>query len=168
MRTLSVFTLVVIGCVFLGRAQNTSKHKNQPSFKNEFRLNAGSLVVGFPEVSYERLLNEDSALGISFGFTIDDDIDLLWMATPFYRFYFGEKPAAGFFLEGNSSLYQVEGNGMNDDYSGFGVGLGGGGKFLTRSGWIGEILLGIGRNFINTDDISEYYPRVGISIGRRF
>jgi len=29
-------------------------------------------------------------------------------------------------------------------------------------------MLGVGRNFINTDVLEDAYPRFGISVGRRF
>ena len=51
---------------------------------------------------------------------------------------------------------------------GLGLGLAIGGKFLTKNGFIGEIYIGGGRNFINTDKIDGGYPRIGVSIGKRY
>ncbi len=47
---------------------------------------------------------------------------------------------------------------------GAGLGIAIGWKYLSRNNWIGEIYLGGGRDFINDGG----YPRLGISIGKRF
>ena len=43
-----------------------------------------------------------------------------------------------------------------------------GGKFLTRNGFLGEAYLGVGRSFGRNSNNNEAYPRVGITIGKRF
>ena len=43
---------------------------------NELKLNAGYLFAGgFLETSYERILNEESAVGLSLGYAFDKSID---------------------------------------------------------------------------------------------
>ncbi len=145
---------------------------------NEFKINVGSLLVDFPELSYEHIINEESSVGISIAFPLDKEISYRFMIYPNYRIYFGKKRAAGFFIEANSAIFsqQIQGSGylelgnVNKDGSKMGIGLGLaiGGKFLTKKGFIGELYIGGGRNFMNTDYIDNGYPRIGISIGKRF
>jgi len=136
---------------------------------NELRLNVPATLASFPEITYERILNDESAIGLSFGISANNNIDYDFLAVPFYRLYFGNKRAAGFFVEPNAAIFSEE---RNDEVVGseigVGIGLAVGGKFLTRKGWVAELLLGAGRNFLNTDYISEAYPRIGVSIGKRF
>ncbi|MEN8186035.1 MAG: DUF3575 domain-containing protein [Bacteroidota bacterium] len=140
---------------------------------NELKVNVLYLLGGFPEITYEKILDEESAVGISLGFSIDNDIAQNFIAIPYYRFYFGKKRAAGFFIEGNAAVFSEESNayiGSNrtEDELGLGLGISLGGKFLNKKGWIGELVFGGGRNFINEDKINEAYPRFGITIGKRF
>jgi len=136
--------------------------------KNEVKVNAAYLIGGIPEFSYARILNDESAVGISLAFSIDNDIHYNFSLTPYYRFYFGEKRAGGFFIEGNTSFFSQESIIGTDEF-GFGAGFSLGGKLISKSEkWTGELLLGVGRNFVNTDLIDEFYPRFGISVGRRF
>ncbi|MGB3775881.1 MAG: DUF3575 domain-containing protein [Leeuwenhoekiella sp.] len=156
--------------VFISYAQTDSiQSLEQEVPKNEIKVNGAYLIAGILEISYERLLSDESSVGFSIGASIDSDIDYTFFLTPFYRFFFGKKRAAGFFVEANSNLYAEE---LNDDPSdqalGLGVGLAIGGKFVTKGGWVAEILAGAGRNFVNTNQIEEGYPRLGLSIGKRF
>lgn len=156
----------------------TTQEQAPYSGKNEIKLNGMYLLIGFPELSYERILNDESALGISVNFSIDD-IEIDFMAIPYYRIYFGKKPAAGFFVEGNAAFYVVDNeeysfyNGhsyevTNDHEIGAGVGLAVGSKFMTESGWVFEVFGGAGRNFLGSDEVSAAYPRFGLTIGKRF
>lgn len=160
---------------FVVYSQDNPKHDGQ----NEFKANIGSLLADLPEIGYEYLLNEESGLGISVAFSIDDDVSYRFMTFPYYRMYFGKKKASGFFIEGNSAVFfqRIQRSAffgtVNDPTTdasvmGFGLGIAIGGKFLTKSAFIGELYVGGGRNFINTDKINEGYPRIGISIGKRF
>jgi hypothetical protein len=145
---------------------------------NEFKINVGSLLVDFPELSYEHIINEESSVGISIAFPLDKEISYRFMIYPNYRIYFGKKRAAGFFIEANSAIFSQqeqrstftlnENAGTNVNKMGLGLGLAIGGKFLTKKGFIGELYIGGGRNFMNTDKIDSGYPRIGISIGKRF
>lgn len=158
-----------------------SQVKEEVSFnKNEFKINIASTIDKYPEFTYERLLNEETAMGISLGFTIDSKTNIdettnyKYSIVPYYRFYFGKKIAAGFFIEANTPLFsqkKIQGsffNASSEGGIGFGLGLAIGGKFMTKSGWVGEIYTGVARSFVNTDKIGFLYPRVGITIGKRF
>ena len=147
---------------------------------NELKLNALSTLGGYFEASYDYILNDESSFGISGGFSFDTDIDYDFMIVPNYRFFFGKKPTAGFFIEANMAIFSQEeqrsgaifgnvsaNNGRS--YMGFGAGLVIGGKFIsTKNGFVGELFAGGGRNFLNKDFIDSGYPRAGISIGKRF
>lgn len=154
---------------------NASMDAQEISKKSELKLNIPLSLTGFVEVSYERILSSESAMGVSVGFAFED-IYFDFAAIPYYRFYFGKKEAAGFFLEGNAALYAQE----YDQFSlltnqertnsklGFGLGVAIGFKLITAKGWIGEIYAGAGRNFLNTDFIDSGYPRIGLNMGKRF
>jgi hypothetical protein len=145
---------------------------------NELKLNVPYLIiVGYFEGSYEHILNDQTAAGLSMGIALDSDINYGYHVIPYYRVYFGKRNrAAGFFMEGSAALYSqtresstVDGRGiLYEDATGMGLGFSLGGKFVNSSDWVFEIVWGGGRNFINTDHISEFYPRLGLSIGKRF
>lgn len=147
--------------------------------KNELKLNIPTSLGGYIDGSYERLLNDESTIGVSIGFSLEDDIDYKVSLLPYYRLYFGKKKAAGFFVEANGAMYveeyEVRAAQLNEtrvlrteNTFGAGLGIAIGGKFLNNKGWVGEIVGGAGRNFLNTEKISGTYPRLGLSIGKRF
>ncbi|GAB1308699.1 hypothetical protein KH5_13820 [Urechidicola sp. KH5] len=162
----TLLPLVLFCTVLTINAQNNDFEKSSPKqAKHEIKLNALYSLLAIPEISYEYLLNEDSALGASVLLALNDDTDLNFAFTPYYRFYFGDKPTAGFFIEG-FGMYSTR-----DDYdivtNDFALGLGLGGKFLSKNGFVGELYVGVGRNLFGNHDI-EGIPRIGISIGKRF
>lgn len=160
--------------------------KDAPAKLNEVKLNLGTTIFGlYPEITYERILSEDFAIGASAGIALDPDNYLLNFAlTPYARWYFGgksdnlQKYGAGFFIEANGSLfsgnvekrqvYTTDGYTSvtvnTEDAFGAGLGLGIGWKYLSKNNWVGEFLIGAGRDFVN----DGAYPRMGISIGKRF
>ncbi|NAS31209.1 DUF3575 domain-containing protein [Flavobacteriaceae bacterium R38] len=169
---LAIFLIVSV----LGFAQES----NQDFKKNELKINGLLLIGGSLEVTYERILNEESAIGISGLVSFDDDVDINYYIAPYYRFYFGKKPAAGFFVEGFGMLNSTD-DGIvqiflgdvidlqEDNITDFALGIGIGGKFITKRNFIAEINLGVGRNIFNSDDRNfEFIGRGGISIGFRF
>ena len=155
---------------------------------NEVKLNLPTTIFGlFPEISYERIVSTDVSLGASLGFSLDgaDNYPLYFQFTPYARWFFGgnnksmQKSATGFFIEFNSVLLSAEKQNGEYQYGdntfkrietkhenklGAGLGLALGWKYLNNSNWVGEIVLGGGREFIN----DGAYPRFGISIGKRF
>ena len=177
------------------RAQNTDTtkstiQKNAEAMgqggNNEIKINLFFSVAGLPEIAYERLLEDNMGVGIAFFVNADRDNDYRFGLTPHYRLYFGQKKAAGFFIEGNAAflgmksrreLYYVVPNMPYNTYPSstldrsvlFGMGAAIGGKFLTRNGFLGEIYSGVGRIFDNKAYYHDSaYPRVGITIGKRF
>jgi hypothetical protein len=161
---------------------SVAQEQEIPDFKrNEIKGNALMLVLGSFEATYERLLNEESGLGISASVALIDQMDVRWAITPYYRFYFGKKPAGGFFAEGFGMLNQVDdyiynydGGTYNESYktiTDFAFGVGVGSKWISRRGVTFEINAGVGRNLFseyNNDRDFEFIGRGGITVGYRF
>jgi len=152
-----------------------------PEFKrNELKGNALFLVLGSFEATYERLLNDESGIGISVNIPFTNDQDLVYSVTPYYRFYFGKKPATGFFLEGFGMLNQVDDyiydynsnyEDINKTITDFAFGIGVGGKWVSKRGVLVEINAGVGRNLFseyNDNRDYEFIGRGGITVGYRF
>ncbi len=145
------------------------------SENNEFKVNILYTAIGMPELSYERLISDNSSLGASVAFSLDkkEDMDLRLSFTPYYRMFFGQKKAAGFFIEANSIIINyvdtIYFDGTSSKYetrTGFGLGAAAGAKFLTKNNLIGEVYGGVGRVF--GDNSLGAYPRFGITLGKRF
>lgn len=172
--------LLVIVCLSVF-AFGYSQDEKQVDFKrNEIKGNALFLVAGAMEVTYEHLLNEESGIGVSLFVPYDNSINTKFSLSPFYRFYFGKKPAAGFFVEGFgmlNSYTQPESNGdffttyvgPEKDVTDFALGFGLGAKWVTKRGFVFEINGGVGRNLFNSNDTDyEIVGRGGITLGYRF
>ena len=136
-------------------------------------------MAGALEVTYEHLLNEESGVGVSLFVPYENEIDVNFSLTPYYRFYFGKKPAAGFFVEGfgmlnsyDDSIYSQVNNytSFNDvTRTDFALGFGLGAKWVTQKGFVFEINGGVGRNLFNSSDTDfEIVGRGGITLGYRF
>ncbi len=147
------------------------------------------LLIAVPllNVSYERLLNENSGLGVNAMVTLQNDSDSFSQISPYYRMYFGRKFAQGFFLEGFVPITTTKESEMiyfNDDFGGYytegnerntttvGLGFGVGGKWVIRNGLVIEASGGIGRRFggdlNNTWDGEGVTGKVMGGIGYRF
>jgi hypothetical protein len=151
------------------------------SKKNEIKVNALFLILGSFEVTYERILNDESAVGVSLNAPFDNENwDINYTATGFYRYYFGKKTAAGFFGEAFGMLNNVDDyvyyetpdyNYKSRTLTDFALGIGLGGKWVTKKGLVLEINAGVGRNLFNNqydDRDYELIGRAAISVGYRF
>ena len=178
-----LFILICLTLSLFGYGQE----KETIDFKrNELKGNALLLVIGAGEFTYERLLDEESGVGVSLFFNYDDQFYTGFSLTPFYRFYFSKKPAAGFFVEGfgmlNSYESYVYNNNSYDPYNSsnsfnfnvenrtdFALGFGLGSKWINKKGFLFEINAGVGRNLFNSNDTdNEIVGRGGITLGYRF
>lgn len=171
-----LFVLLCLSFFTFGYSQDKEKFDFP---KNEIKGNALFLVAGALEVTYERLLNEESGVGVSLFVPYDNEIDVNFSLTPYYRFYFGKKPAAGFFVEGfgmlnsyDDSIYTQANNYSNlveVTRTDFALGFGLGAKWVTQKGFVFEINGGVGRNLFNSSDSDfEIVGRGGITLGYRF
>ena len=122
------------------------------------------IAVPLLNISYERLLNENSGIGVSgifyLGKNNDDDYKVTQIS-PYYRMYFGKEYASGFFVEGfvpvtmtKDTYYEpYYGPGYSssvpkeDNNTTVGVGVGFGGKWVARKNIVFEASMGIARRF---------------------
>jgi len=157
--------------------------ENEPK-QNELKINMSNLI-GFKwlDFGYERILNEESSIGVGTLFSLDNESEGLdeyrtFSITPYYRQFFSNKYAQGFFVEAFTMLHS--GNDYNyysnlgpydtlveEKYTDFAVGISVGGKWVTKRGFVAEVYAGIGRDLLNQSDI-EVVGRGGVSIGYRF
>ncbi|MBC5840313.1 MAG: DUF3575 domain-containing protein [Flavobacteriaceae bacterium] len=172
---------LIIVIFFFSYLTTYSQEKTAPDFKkNELKGNALFLVLGAVEVSYERILNEDTGLGVTIFYVNEDDFESNFTLSPYYRAYFGKKTAAGFFIEGfsmfntgvasktyyydnNNNISRIDKNRYTDLAIGFGLGS----KWVHKKGYLFEINTGIGRNLLSKDS-PEIVGRLGITLGYRF
>ena len=183
MKKLTLSGLLLASTLFVNaQSKDTTATTSGRNGNNEIKLNLLMSVVGIPEINYERIVADDQAVGLALLMGIDSDqSDYKFGAIPYYRVYFGAKKANGFFIEANAAVLNLESNTyeyFQDQYFGtysvskpttitrFGLGAAAGGKFLTKSGFIGEAYFGVGRIFGDND--LGAYPRIGITIGKRF
>lgn len=183
MKTLLVlFSTVYVWCSV--SAQNLERNGAN---KNEVIINTLYLFGGYAELSYERALSNKSALGISIGGMLGspkpnyatDILTSKFALTPYYRYYFGRKPSAGFFVEGNSIIASRESYTKERNEWGFGIGIGIGAKISFENSWSAGFVLGGGSHFNQQRSDGQYgewdivdfpdmYPRLGIALGKRF
>lgn len=152
---------------------------------NELKINMSNLI-GFKwlDVGYERILNEESSLGFSTVISLDHTVESIdenrfFSITPYYRHFFSNKYAQGFFVEAFTMIHTGEQDFYNDsddiydpNYSSYNekkftdlaVGISAGAKWVTTRGFVAEIYLGIGRDMFNQSDV-EVVGRGGVSIG---
>jgi len=179
----SLFVLLMLFTVFNVSSQiKNDSIANTYEKQNEVKLNAFMLLLGALDLTYERNLNEESSLGISFFTTYDNenlDSDLNYYISPYYRIFFGKKYAAGFFIEGFGMLNSIDReitSNINGDFTSnketvtdFALGFGLGGKWVTKSGFVFELSGGVGRNLFKNDyDETSLVGKIGFNLGYRF
>lgn len=148
-----------------------------PKGKNELKINLYILIRGMAELTYERIMNENITLGISGFVPYDKGTAFDFGIVPYVRLYSGPKVASGFFMEVNGGviglrdLYDILPNGMYRKYTKIGFGAAAGLKFLTIKGISCEAYIGASRLVGHIDENyngSLAYPRIGMTIGKRF
>lgn len=157
-----LFTILIL-CISIS---TFAQENQQPLGKHEIKLNILYSVFGLPEITYEYALGEDSAVGLSVLFRVDKDIANKFAATPYYRYYFGKKPTAGFFVEG-FGMFTIEEIPNKEDAKDLALGATVGWKFLSKKGFVGEINAGLGINMFGNHSV-DGIPRVGLTFGKRF
>jgi hypothetical protein len=179
-----LFVLLLLP-VFSGFSQEEVTTQKQ----NELYLNTYNLIAfKWFDVSYERVINDESSVGISTLIALDKesygyDSYRNYSITPYYRHYFSNAYAQGFFMEAFTMLsggqkeyynYYYDDNTGNyidesgaSDYTDVAFGISIGGKFVSKRGFSGVIYAGVGRNLFD-DNAPEVVGRGGISFGFRF
>src|SRR5690606_4451818 len=187
MKKLLITCLLICFSTVVFAQTETQETTEQPETNdqrvNEIKLNALFLVLGGFEVSYEYLLNDEAGIDVSPFLRISKEVsdDIKYCISPYYRFYFGNKYAGGFFVEGfgmltNIERYQEEYNNdgeyIGSDYNfvtDFAVGIGVGGKWISRRNVTFELSMGIGRNLFHSNEYDEpLIGKGGFTIGYRF
>ena len=115
MKKITLSILLLISCFTLFAQQNNSYYSEA---NNELKINMSNLI-GFKwlDVGYERILNEEAAIGFGTLISLDNSNDGLdeyrsFSLTPYYRHFFSNKYAQGFFVEAFTMLH----SGKFDDY----------------------------------------------------
>lgn len=174
MKKITLLLLLFVSSISIAQEQEEKKYPQDINKKHEVKMNVLTLLAAkWLDVSYEKIINEESSFGLSATLNTDtSETDLKYSLTPFYRRYFSNKLARGFFVEGFGMLFSAKesglfGNGNNQFETGFAMGVSVGGKFVSKQGFTTELLLGVGRNLGNSD-YNDGVGRIAISVGYRF
>ncbi len=179
--------LLLLSFLSVSSIINAQEDQGSDETKQELKLNLAMSVAGVPEITYEYFLEDNSSVGASLAIALDseEDMALRFIFSPYYRLFFGKKKNAGFFIEANTAVATYHDYYVSYDFyyeddmiieehtiydektTNFGLGAAVGFKLLTRNNYIGEIYAGAGRLF-GDQKAAEVYPRVGITIGKRF
>lgn len=184
-----IFLAVSLSLGLMVNAQSTEEASSSSNSerKNDIMLDPISLIsVSAININYERLLNENSGVGLhAFAYLgdgyDDEDDDVFSQFSPYYRMYFGKKYASGFFVEGfvpitstryteyysrqNSEGYYYESS-EEKKSTNIGIGVGFGGKWLTKKNIIFELSGGVARSFGKND--FQLTGKYMFGIGYRF
>lgn len=185
-------SLLLLFISSIGFAQNLEdpkmtikEKKNIFSRKHELKLGAIKMLSGtILEVTYEYINSSDFTYGSSVLFNLDSENDYPEdiSITPFVRFYFTESKeygAKGFFVEGFAKFlsgkyymykYDVSGNYYEKsiNYTAASIGLSLGKKWINKSGFVFETLLGVGRNIGAKGNAPDASFRGDLFLGYRF
>ncbi|MFK8059754.1 MAG: DUF3575 domain-containing protein [Polaribacter sp.] len=167
-----LFLLILVSFTSLAQ-EKEEEYPQDVNKKTEIKINALTLLAAkWIDFSYERLIDEESSFGAAVTLNTDTaQSDLNYSITPYYRRYFSGKYARGFFIEGFGMLFSAKDRLLfsNDNRfeTGFGLGISVGGKFVSKKGFSTELLLGLGRNF-SESNYNTVIGRIGISVGYRF
>jgi hypothetical protein len=180
-KAILLLLLCFVSFAIYGQERSTDSIADLYVKQNEIKLNGLMLLVGAFEASYERNISDDMSVGISFFTPYDTenlDADINYYISPYYRVFFGKKYAAGFFVEGFGMLNSIDreldsfntnGNRNKKAVTDFALGFGLGGKWVSRRGFVFELVGGIGRNlFENNFEDSSIVGKFGFNLGYRF
>jgi hypothetical protein len=175
-----IIIFILIFSVSIVQAQERETIEIQDK-QNELRINMTNLIIlKWVDFSYERVLNEESSIGVGLLFSINSDeyiIDELrkFSITPYYRHFFSNQYAEGFFVEGFAMIhsgseeiyFDFDSEFVEEDFTDLAIGISAGFKAVSKRGFVAEIYLGIGRDLLGSSDL-ELVSRGGISLGYRF
>lgn len=174
MKKLILFSLLVVSISISANAQEA---------KNEAKVNLLGLIIGLPDISYERLLNDKMGIGLTLGMGLKNgkqyQDDYRYVVLPYYRYYLGNKYASGFFLEAHASVIsakkylkeELKDQEKFESYYGLGAAIGV--KLFNKEGFLAESYAGLGHQLnVDNEDMHhkshQLYPRIGVSLGKRF
>jgi hypothetical protein len=156
--------------------------------KNELSIGAFNLVAfGALDISYERIMTQNSSWALE-AFVlalnnedIGDPYEKDFSLTGKYKYFFGERTAWGFYVNGLAMISSgefrttdetfVNGNYFYDTeekkYTDFALGFGLGGKFVSKQGFFLDLSTGIGRNLFS-EDSPTIVGQFNVNLGFRF
>lgn len=158
--------------------------------KNELSIGALNLVAfGALDVAYERIVTSNSSWAVEAFILalnrdnedLDDAFNKDFSITGKYKYFFGDRTAWGFYVNGfamvSSGEYDsyeeilVNGNFMgrntSDNYTDLALGFGLGGKFVAKQGFFLDLSAGIGRNLLD-DNSPTIVGQFNVNLGFRF
>ncbi len=180
------FTIIAFSMLISSAALAQEQVTDVVFDKHEVKVNVSNLLLlSFLDGSYEYLINEETSFGVGVLASVGGDIlDLdeyrTFSITPYYRQYFSNGYAKGFFIEGFGMLnsgkdefYTFNEPNFTEEietekYTDFALGISVGGKFVTKKGFVAEVYGGLGRNLLNSSGFTDFVGRGGISLGYRF
>lgn len=173
-KKISMLALILLGTI--GINAQTSNSDSGAERKNDIIISPIELIASpLLNISYERIFRENMGIGINgmfyFGKDNNHDETGFTQISPFYRMYFGKKYGAGFFVEGFVPITSTKDyyyNYVYNEYGSFsysepnrrttvGIGIGLGGKWVTRNNIIFEVSGGLARRFGSNYDNYDFY-----------
>ena len=173
-----ILVIIVLFVSVFGFSQDKDK-VSVFSRKHELKVGAIHLLGGpLLEGTYEYIYSKDFTYGTSVLISMDSKnyYDEEFSVTPFARFYFQETKeygAQGFFVEGFGKYLSgkytptIFNTNQYKSYSSGALGLGLGKKWFNSSGFVFEVLVGVGRTIGGADKPDAIF-RGDIGLGYRF
>ena len=171
--------LLALAALLLAGSTTLSAQDYQNEFRrNEIKVNLAGIFVPAIDLQYDYILRQDMSVGADVFVGLNKTYPIVYQVTPNYRWFFGgntasaQKFGAGFFIEANLAAFGHRTSMLVNDQleeqveTGFGLGAAIGWKYLSTGNWVGEVFIGVGKNFV--DDTFSVYPRGGLMIGYRF
>ncbi|HMI08305.1 MAG TPA: DUF3575 domain-containing protein [Flavobacterium sp.] len=188
------FLFALLLCSQFMNAQDTIPKSALANRKNEFHVDLVSLIaLSKLNLTYERFLNKDFSVGLSGSYAnskkVNDDFDEgnrntmpKYEITPFVRYSLSKSLINYYFVEifasanggdyretvrlndGFSDYYAIQKSDYFDVAAGAAIGY----KMYIKEKFGIELLVGFGRNLIDTDKSPDVISRVGLSFGYRF
>ena len=152
----------------------------EDSLKNELKINVLNMEFGMPEITYERVFNDNKGFGISMLIGLDRYTELKYAIMPYYRVYFKDRYSNSIFIDVSTGILSVNkskynyndaGNliSIDDHFTTIGIGVSAGYKFFTQHKKLfGEAYIGLGRLLKENRLFSNEYPRIGVVLGRKY
>lgn len=159
--------------------------------KNELSIGAFNLVAfGALDIAYERITSPNTSWAIE-GFILalnreNENVSDVYTRnaslTGKYKYFFGDRSAWGFYVNGLAMLSSGKYTNWDDNYyredlvyqapeennyTDFALGFGLGGKFVAKQGFFLDLGTGIGRNLFN-NDAPTIVGQFNVNLGIRF
>jgi len=133
--------------------------------KQEIKIDLAYLFVPYLKAEYEYLLSEESSCGTVGLLNLGSNANLELQILGFWRWYFNEEFVSGTFIECHVGVTCSEKKNKHN-YTMLGAGVALGYKFVTPKGVILDIFAGLGRSIGDVQE--QFYPRLGLCLGKRF